>query len=120
MQNRTSNHNRTGPRAAEAYVTLIRAGEEVGHHDLDPARTTTVGRHPLCDIILDDTLISRTHCEILHTNEGWIVRDLGSRKWHLRQMQTPLAGLAAEGRTRHPLGQYVTGFPSLPVGRRSR
>jgi putative nucleotidyltransferase with HDIG domain len=37
-----------------------------------------IGRMRKLDIILDDNLVSRLHAEIVLTDEGWIVRDLGS------------------------------------------
>jgi len=39
----------------------------------------SVGREPGSDVQLDDATISRQHAEIVHTDAGWIVRDLGSR-----------------------------------------
>jgi len=39
----------------------------------------TVGRDPGSDIKLDDGTVSRHHAEIVHTEAGWAVRDLGSR-----------------------------------------
>jgi HD-GYP domain-containing protein (c-di-GMP phosphodiesterase class II)/pSer/pThr/pTyr-binding forkhead associated (FHA) protein len=38
----------------------------------------SIGRLPSCDVVLDDASISRRHAEVLHTDAGWIVRDLGS------------------------------------------
>jgi DNA-binding NtrC family response regulator len=39
----------------------------------------SVGREPGSDIQLDDGTVSRHHAEIVHTEAGWAVRDLGSR-----------------------------------------
>jgi transcriptional regulator with GAF, ATPase, and Fis domain len=39
----------------------------------------TVGREPGSDIQLDDGTVSRHHAEIVRTERGWAVRDLGSR-----------------------------------------
>jgi DNA-binding NtrC family response regulator len=39
----------------------------------------TVGRDPGSDIKLDDGTVSRNHAEIMRTEAGWAVRDLGSR-----------------------------------------
>ena len=38
----------------------------------------TVGKSKESDLVLDDPLVSRTHCEIVRTKEGLLVRDLGS------------------------------------------
>ena len=40
---------------------------------------TTIGRHPICDITLNDTLCSRQHSEVFLSGTEWIVRDLESR-----------------------------------------
>ena len=39
----------------------------------------SVGRDPGSDIKIDDSTVSRHHAEIVHTDSGWVVRDLGSR-----------------------------------------
>lgn len=45
---------------------------------LDKA-VTFVGRHPDCDIVLNDSRkVSRKHCCIAQINEAYVVRDLGS------------------------------------------
>jgi hypothetical protein len=43
-----------------------------------PPRGATIGRSRDCDIVLDDTGISRRHAEIRPTPDGWTVADLGS------------------------------------------
>jgi hypothetical protein len=42
-------------------------------HDL-----ITIGRHPDADLFLDDVTVSRNHAEIHRTEEGLVLRDLGS------------------------------------------
>ena len=37
-----------------------------------------LGRGDGCRILIDDSLVSRQHCEVVETNEGLTVRDLGS------------------------------------------
>jgi hypothetical protein len=39
---------------------------------------TTIGRDPSNDLFLDDVTVSRRHAEIVHTVDGFRVRDLGS------------------------------------------
>ena len=39
---------------------------------------TTAGRHPDSDIFLDDVTVSRRHVEVQRTDEGYLVRDMGS------------------------------------------
>jgi pSer/pThr/pTyr-binding forkhead associated (FHA) protein len=38
----------------------------------------TIGKAPENDLVLDDPLVSRTHCEIERVKDGLLVRDLGS------------------------------------------
>jgi pSer/pThr/pTyr-binding forkhead associated (FHA) protein len=38
-----------------------------------------VGRHESCDVVLRVGTISGQHCQLEWTDEGWLVRDLGSR-----------------------------------------
>jgi HD-GYP domain-containing protein (c-di-GMP phosphodiesterase class II) len=44
----------------------------------DSERHLFIGRMPSCDVVIDDTSISRRHAEIFHTDSGWVVRDIGS------------------------------------------
>jgi len=37
-----------------------------------------LGRSSDCDLILPDVLLSRRHAELVRTDEGWLLRDLGS------------------------------------------
>jgi len=37
-----------------------------------------VGRSRDCELILPDVLLSRRHAELLHSDAGWLLRDLGS------------------------------------------
>lgn len=46
---------------------------------LDPTDQTRVGRGTDCDIILVDPLCSRVHAELLREDDGWWIRDTGSR-----------------------------------------
>jgi Protein of unknown function (DUF3662)/FHA domain len=43
-----------------------------------PSKGATIGRSRDCDIVLDDTGISRRHAEIRQGADGWTVADLGS------------------------------------------
>ncbi|MEK7467425.1 MAG: protein kinase [Planctomycetota bacterium] len=38
-----------------------------------------IGREPACSFVLNDTNVSRKHCEIVSKSGNWSVRDLGSR-----------------------------------------
>jgi DNA-binding SARP family transcriptional activator len=65
---------RTRARAGAGFLVLP-DGERVR---LKP-RTTVIGRHPECDVVLDDPDVSRRHAEIAAGLEpGHLLRDLGS------------------------------------------
>lgn len=38
----------------------------------------TIGRHPSCDVVLNDVSVSRRHAELRFRDGRWILRDLGS------------------------------------------
>jgi hypothetical protein len=46
-------------------------------HDISQA--ITVGRHPACDIVLDDARVSKRHAQIYFRDGHWRIRDLGTR-----------------------------------------
>lgn len=37
-----------------------------------------VGRHPSCDVVVLEKQVSRIHCRLVHTQEGWLLSDAGS------------------------------------------
>ncbi len=39
---------------------------------------TLIGRSPDCHVFLDDVTVSRRHAEIVHENDDYEIRDLGS------------------------------------------
>jgi Nif-specific regulatory protein len=56
----------SGPRAGANFL-------------LDPSRPTRIGRDLECDVVLSDPLSSRVHAIVSHDEDGWWVRDAGSR-----------------------------------------
>ncbi len=53
-------------------------GSAVGHV-LDPLPPRTlIGRHPWCDLALEDSQVSGSHCEVVLRRDGVRLRDLGS------------------------------------------
>lgn len=57
------------------FLVPLEGGDPIA---LDKA-VTFVGRHPDCDIVLNDSRkVSRKHCCIAQINEAYVVRDLGS------------------------------------------
>jgi two-component system, NtrC family, response regulator HydG len=70
----------TRPRGAiTARLTVWVNGEQVEETALDASRVTTIGRHPVCTIPLNDSLCSRHHSELFLSGDGWVIRDLDSR-----------------------------------------
>jgi hypothetical protein len=49
-----------------------------GRRLLVPPAGGTIGRSRNCDVVLDDTGISRRHAELRPTQDGWTIQDLGS------------------------------------------
>jgi FHA domain len=78
-----------GAPAADAWRALVqtarglvgRAGGEapfvLSLQSLESDRVL-VGRHPRCDIVVDDPNVSRRHAELLFRDGVWVIRDLGS------------------------------------------
>ena len=52
-------------------------GEEIGRRRLDGP--LTIGRSPDCDVSLHDIQLSRRHCRLERTRDGWVISDLGSK-----------------------------------------
>jgi pSer/pThr/pTyr-binding forkhead associated (FHA) protein len=59
-------------------MLVVVRGPNAGSRFLLDRDITTVGRHPDADIFLDDVTVSRRHAELRRTDEGMLVRDLGS------------------------------------------
>jgi Protein of unknown function (DUF3662)/FHA domain len=83
-----------GARRVRATVTVA------GRRLPVPPRGATLGRSRDCDIVLEDSSISRRHAEIRPQDGGWTVADLGSTN-----------GVRVNGRT-------VRGAPALQDGDR--
>src|SRR5688572_21097575 len=49
------------------------------HFILRGGEPTRIGRGLDCDVVLSDPLSSRVHCTVVHQDDGWFVRDAGSR-----------------------------------------
>jgi transcriptional regulator with GAF, ATPase, and Fis domain len=56
----------------------VRSGPDHGKHEELSRDRIVIGTHPSCDIELTDPAVSRQHCEIATSANGWIVRDLAS------------------------------------------
>jgi predicted component of type VI protein secretion system len=57
------------------FLVPLEGGDPIA---LDKA-ITFIGRHPDCDVVLNDSRkVSRKHCCVAQVNEAFVVRDLGS------------------------------------------
>ena len=71
----------TGSMAAVAPGTamlIVRRGPSEGTSFLLTDELTTVGRSDDSTYVLDDVTVSRRHAQFARTEEGWLLRDLGS------------------------------------------
>src|SRR2546421_875854 len=59
-------------------ICLHGVGPDFEQHKWENGQLLRVGRSPLAEVSLTDSSISRCHAEVLHTEQGWVVRDLGS------------------------------------------
>jgi len=62
-------------RASRAGRAVLVAG---GKRHAVPSAGATIGRSRDCDIVLDDSNVSRRHAEIAPGPQGWTIADLGS------------------------------------------
>ena len=59
-------------------MLVVKRGPNAGSKFVLEGETTKAGRHPESDIFLDDITVSRRHAEFARTDNGYIVRDVGS------------------------------------------
>lgn len=64
-------------KSAAANVLVVIAGSELGQR-IVVDRSLTIGRHPDCDVILSDPLVSSFHVRIEDRGDSWTLVDLGS------------------------------------------
>ena len=57
---------------------IVKRGPNVGAQFRLVADVTRAGRHPDSDIFLDDITVSRRHVDVVRTEDGYVVRDVGS------------------------------------------
>ena len=77
-----------GPDSGEVYAVddlpsgvgmlVVHRGPGAGSRFVLDRDVVAAGRHPDSDIFLDDVTVSRRHAELVHTGEGYLVRDVGS------------------------------------------
>ena len=59
-------------------ILVVRDGEASGQHFVLAEGTTTVGRHPDSNIVLDDITVSRRHVEVVASKSCYRIKDMGS------------------------------------------
>jgi pSer/pThr/pTyr-binding forkhead associated (FHA) protein len=59
-------------------MLVVKRGPNAGSKFVLDADVTKAGRHPDSDIFLDDITVSRRHAEVVHDNDGYKLRDVGS------------------------------------------
>src|SRR5436190_22454941 len=59
-------------------MLVVKRGPNAGSKFVLDADITKAGRHPDSDIFLDDVTVSRRHAEIVHENDNYKLRDVGS------------------------------------------
>jgi len=60
--------------------------------------TFIVGREADCELVVDDALVSRRHARLVHTDDGLVVEDLGSRNGvYVNQARIKTPTLLAHG-----------------------
>jgi pSer/pThr/pTyr-binding forkhead associated (FHA) protein len=59
-------------------LVIVKRGPNAGSKLVLEKDVTTAGRHPDCDIFLDDITVSRRHAEFRRDGDRYVVRDVGS------------------------------------------
>jgi transcriptional regulator with GAF, ATPase, and Fis domain len=57
---------------------VVVEGPEKGRRLEIASERVTIGRSVICDLVLTDTSVSGTHCEIVASEAGFLLRDLGA------------------------------------------
>ena len=68
-----------GNRVLKGVSLVVRAGGgRAGETFETSGLRTLIGRSPECHVFLDDVTVSRRHAEIIHEDDRYVIRDLGS------------------------------------------
>lgn len=87
-------------------------GDEIGRRRLEGP--VTIGRAPDCDVTLHDHLLSRRHCRLSHTDDGWVVSDLGSKNGTVMHGE-PVTQYALRDGDTFVIGRVKVRFRSAPL-----
>ncbi|MBC7173298.1 MAG: sigma 54-interacting transcriptional regulator, partial [Polyangiaceae bacterium] len=69
---------RPARRQLQKSRVVVVAGPDLGKELVIDRERVTVGRSVICDLVLSDQAVSGTHCEVLVTEKGFLLRDLES------------------------------------------
>ncbi len=102
-----------------AYLQLVK-GNRPGQRFHLRGERNVLGRHPSCEIVLDDSLVSRQHAQISNRRGEFFLEDLRSRN------RTFLNGIAIGGKTQlidadevkigEVVFQFCDALASVPAG----
>jgi pSer/pThr/pTyr-binding forkhead associated (FHA) protein len=67
-----------GAMGSATATLVVRSGPQAGEWFSLAEVLTRLGRHPQCEITLDDITVSRRHAEITRVGTAYAVRDVGS------------------------------------------
>ena len=67
------------PEPGVAYLVVREGSSWRDVFRLQPGQVTTVGRAATNRVVIRDDICSRRHCEVFHSGDSWVLRDLGSR-----------------------------------------
>jgi pSer/pThr/pTyr-binding forkhead associated (FHA) protein len=59
-------------------MVVVKRGPNAGSKFALDTDVTRAGRHPESDIFLDDITVSRRHAEVIRSDDGFAIRDVGS------------------------------------------
>lgn len=98
-----------------AYLVFsTRQGEEIGRRQLDGPMV--IGRAPECDIALTDGALSRRHCRLAPSGNGWVLMDLASRNGTCYRGEKIATHLLRDGHVFQIGLVYVTFRAGNPAG----
>ncbi|MEZ5949165.1 MAG: FHA domain-containing protein [Planctomycetaceae bacterium] len=61
-----------------AFLRVVQGGRPGELHEI-VAERLVLGRHPSCEVVLDNAVISRQHARLIRQSAGYVIEDLGSR-----------------------------------------
>jgi len=76
---RTADGDQTAPERVRRFRLVVTEGARAGLSVESQTDRVAIGAHPSNDLVLDDSTVSRFHCELAVLPEGVLLRDCGSR-----------------------------------------